>query len=101
MKSFVISFFFIICCWSAQSQETKVIVRAKAKDAKFIGSSIGGAYVAIKDAQNGRILAEGLTSGGTGNTNKIMKSAHERHVALSDANTAKFETSLSLEKPVL
>ena len=51
--------------------ETHIIVRAKAKDAKFIGSSLGGAYVIIKNKMTGEILAKGKTQGSTGNTDLI------------------------------
>lgn len=79
--------------------QTKIVIRAKAKDAKFIGSSIGGAKVVVKDAITGRILDEGFTAGSTGNTEKIMKKPHERYATLADAGTAKFETSLDIETP--
>lgn len=83
----------------AQQQATTLVVRAKAKDAKFIGSSIGGAYVLVKDAHSGKILAEGLTEGSTGNTKRIMQEPHQRYGQLADEQTAKFETSLQLEAP--
>ncbi len=78
---------------------TKIIVRAKAKDAKFIGTSIGGAMVIIRDANTQEILAKGLTQGSTGNTQLIMREAHTRYMRISDANTAKFEATLDLEEP--
>ena len=40
-------------------QTTEVMIRAQSKDAKFIGTSIGGAKVIVKDAETGEILAEG------------------------------------------
>jgi len=78
---------------------TLVTVRAKARDAKFIGSSIGGAHITIRDAATGTILAEGLTEGGTGNTSRIMSQPHNRYDQLSDVNTAFFRTDLMLEEP--
>ena len=89
----------LILSFSLQAQETKVVVRAKAKDAKFIGSSIGGALIMIKDANTGELLAKGLTTGSTGNTTKIMKEAHVRHQGITEASTAKFETSLNIDQP--
>ena len=80
--------------------ETQIIVRAKAKDAKFIGSSLGGAYVIIKNKMTGTILAEGKTEGSTGNTDLIMKSPKERGVSISDENTAKFMASIDIDEPV-
>ena len=89
----IVGIFILFNSLVLHSQETRIIVRAKAKDAKFIGTSIGGAYVIIKDANTGKTLAEGLISGSTGNTDRIMKKAHERHVNLSDDQTAKFHTT--------
>ncbi len=79
---------------------TKLIVRAKAKDAKFIGSSIGGAQVIIRNKATGEILAQGLTQGSTGNTQLIMNTLKERGDKLSDDNTAKFMVELDLEEVV-
>lgn len=93
--------FFFMLAAQAQQQATKLVVRAKAKDAKFIGSSIGGAYVLVKDALTGKTLAEGLTEGSTGNTQRIMEKPRQRYAQLSDETTAKFETTLQLEKPQL
>ncbi len=73
-----------------QAQETEVMVRVKSKDAKFIGSSIGGAMVLIKNAETGEVLASGKTSGSTGDTELIMKQAHSRNQRLTDENTAGF-----------
>ena len=89
----------LILSFSIQAQETKVVVRAKAKDAKFIGSSIGGALIIIKDANTGELLAKGLTTGSTGNTTKIMKEPHVRHQGITDDTTAKFEATLLLDEP--
>lgn len=81
------------------AQSTKLVVRAKAKDAKFIGSSVGGAMILVRNADTGEILAQGLTSGSTGNTNLIMSTPQERHTRLADERTAKFETELELTEP--
>ena len=82
-----------------QTEETKVTVRALAKDAKFIGSSMGGAYVTIRDIQSGELLAEGFTEGSTGNTQKLMREPHARYGKLSTPGAAKFEASLQLDEP--
>ncbi|HMQ00043.1 MAG TPA: hypothetical protein PKC24_09695, partial [Cyclobacteriaceae bacterium] len=97
----------IICCTLllqtgfSQSVETRIMVRAKAKDAKFIGSSMGGAQVNISNADTGELLANGIITGSTGNTDVIMKTAHERGKQLSDTETAGYEAVLQLSKPVL
>ena len=78
---------------------TTVTVRAKSKDAKFIGSSMGGALVVIRDAETGAILAKGLTAGGTGDTQKIMVEPVKRGMQISDASTAKYEATLDISEP--
>ena len=84
----------------AQSpQPTEIVVRAQAKDAKFIGTSMGGAKVIIRKAETGEILAQGLTEGSTGNTQAIMRQAKERYVRISEG-AASFNTTLALTKPV-
>lgn len=84
---------------SAHAQ-TKITVRAKAKDAKFIGSSIGGARIIVREKATGEILAEGTTSGSTGNTDLIMREAHQRYEPIAVEGTAKFEAILDIEDPV-
>ncbi|MCB0520646.1 MAG: hypothetical protein H6577_09230 [Lewinellaceae bacterium] len=81
------------------SQPTQIYVRAKAKDAKFIGSSIGGALIVFRKADTGEILAQGLTEGGTGNTNLIMSTPHERYKPIATDGAAKFEALLNLPEP--
>ncbi|MDQ1088685.1 hypothetical protein [Siphonobacter sp. SORGH_AS_1065] len=81
------------------AQTTKVIVRAQAKDAKFIGTGIGGAYVIIRNELTGEILAKGLTSGNSGNTDLLMNQPYKRHNRLTDDQTARFEADLKLDAP--
>ena len=78
---------------------TTLIVRAKALDGKFIGSSIGGALIVVKDAYSGEMLAKGFTEGSTGNTGLIMITPRARGQSISDDKTARFVTKLSLSKP--
>lgn len=81
------------------AEETRVMVRVKSKDAKFIGSSMGGALVVIRKADTGEVLASGLTSGGTGDTRRIMVEPLVRGALLSDASTAGFEAKIDLKEP--
>ena len=78
---------------------TTVTIRAKSKDAKFIGSSMGGALVVIRDVETGEVLAKGLTTGGTGDTQRIMVEPTRRGMAVADASTAKFEATLDISEP--
>ncbi|MDR8391077.1 hypothetical protein NC796_08010 [Aliifodinibius sp. S!AR15-10] len=82
-----------------QAQETKLVVRAKAQDAKFIGSSMGGAFVVVKNTETGEILAKGKTIGSTGDTQQIMNTPKTRDLQLSTPGAAKFETTLQLDEP--
>lgn len=82
------------------AQETSVMIRVQSKDAKFIGSSIGGAKIIVKEALTGEILAEGITHGSTGDTELIMKEPRERGKQLSDNETAGFLAVLNIKKPV-
>ena len=104
MRSFNFCRFFsvlILCVFTVQGfgQETNIMIRAKASDAKFIGSSIGGAKIIVKDAVTGAILAEGITHGSTGDTDKIMKQDWKRSEDLSDDNTAGFLAKIDIDKP--
>lgn len=83
----------------AQATETKVTVRVKAKDAKFVGSSLGGAYVIIRNKTNQKILAEGKTTGSTGNTSLIMIDAQKRGIPIADERTAKFLATVDIDEP--
>ncbi|MCB0372059.1 MAG: hypothetical protein KDD31_03500 [Muricauda sp.] len=98
MKKVILFFAFSLICLNVFATETKIMVRAKAKDAKFVGSSIGGAHVIIRNALNGQILAEGTTQGSTGNTDVIMKNPKERYTQLSDDKTAGFLAILDIDE---
>ena len=80
---------------------TKIMIRARAKDAKFIGTSIGGGKVIVRDAETGEILDQGMLAGSTGNTRVLMKTPKKRFMPLADKNTAGFLAKLNLIKPTL
>ena len=81
------------------SAQTQVVIRAKSKDAKFIGSSIGGAKVIVRKKSTGEILVQGFTEGSTGNTDIIMRQPHERYQPIATEGTAKFVANLEIGKP--
>lgn len=83
---------------SAQTA-TKLVVRAKAKDAKFLPATLG-VHVTIKNNMTGEVLAKGMAIGGSGNTELIMADAIRRGQQLADESTSKFETVLMLNEPV-
>ncbi len=86
---------------TAAATPTRLIVRVKAKDAKFIGTGIGGAFVQIKNPLTGETLAKGLTTGSSGSTPLIMSTAHQRNQRLTDEKTAGYEAVLDITEPVL
>ncbi|KMQ62956.1 hypothetical protein ACM46_13440 [Chryseobacterium angstadtii] len=97
-------FFIIALLFSAttvSATETKIMIRAKGKDAKFIGSSLGGAHIIVRNKINREILAEGNTTGSTGNTDLIMKTAKTRGVAITDSQTAGFLATIDITEPTL
>ena len=85
----------------AVAEPTEIVVRVLGKDSKFIGSSMGGARVILRDAETGEVLAQGVTAGGTGDTKRIMHADRGRRATLSDASAAKFAATLDLDAPRL
>lgn len=96
MSLLILSLLFVC---SLQAQVTKVVVRAKARDAKFISGTLG-VFVTIRNSLNGEILASGLAKGGHGSTKTIMTDPVVRGKRITDENTAKFEASIKLTEPV-
>jgi len=85
---------------SAWGVETKVTVCVVAKDAKFIGTSLGGALVTIRNADTGEVMATGVTAGSTGNTELLMKKPITRRTPMADEKSAKFTATLDIDAPV-
>lgn len=81
------------------AEPTDITVRVISRDAKFIGSSMGGVLITLRDAETGEIFSQGKTEGGTGDTNRIIKEAHTRGVPLSTESAAKFSATLDLNEP--
>jgi hypothetical protein len=85
----------------AEAIPTQITVHVKSKDAKFIGGHMGGAVVTIRDVGSGRILAEGVASGDTGNTDRIMSLPIARGTVLSDEKSAKYTAVINIDEPTL
>ncbi|RYY29500.1 MAG: hypothetical protein EOO04_07350 [Chitinophagaceae bacterium] len=101
MKQLLLAIFCVISlAVSLSATPTTVIVRARAKDAKFIGTGMGGAYVVIRNVLTGEVLTKGITTGNSGNTQLLLQSPIKRHQSLTDQETAKFEASLDITEPV-
>ncbi|MEO6379893.1 MAG: hypothetical protein ABIO37_17860 [Caulobacteraceae bacterium] len=93
--------FVLLLGTSAAAEPTRVMVRAQAQDAKFIGDHMGGVEITLTDAKTGKVLAKGLTKGGAGDTPRIMRTPRSRRDQIADAATAGFETTLDLTEPTL
>lgn len=81
--------------------DTDITIRVLSRDAKFVGSSMGGARVVLRDAQNDELLARGVTAGGTGDTAKLMHAKEGRRAPLTANDAASFQVTLDLERPRL
>ncbi len=84
---------------SVLAKATDITVRVLSRDAKFVGTSMGGARITLRDADTGERLAQGVTTGGTGNTARLMHDDRGRRAELADASAAVFNTTLDLERP--
>jgi len=93
-------FFPVTKSFSAEKVSTKIIVRVVSKDAKVIGSGVGGALVRIKSLETGEILAQGKQEGSTGDTDRIMVQPHKRgEVLFGTPDAAFFQAEIPLDKP--
>ncbi len=89
---------------AAQSQTapTRVTVRVVSHDAKIIGDGVGGVRVVITRAADGHILADGMQTGSTGDTNAIMVQPRERgQKTFNTPGAAAFHAELALIEPTL
>lgn len=85
----------------AQAELTQVMIRAKAVDAKFIGTSVGGLRAVVQDAETGEVLAEGWIRGDTGDTDTLINNPIKRGSAQTTATTAGYLAKLDLSSPKL
>ncbi|PEN13804.1 hypothetical protein CRI94_06975 [Longibacter salinarum] len=79
---------------------TTVTVRVLSNDAKLLQDPVGGARIEIRHAETGDVLAEGVQTGDSGSTDKIMREPHTRGETIYDVEgAASFQTTLSLNGP--
>ncbi len=84
---------------AAHAEPTAIAVRTVAKGAKFIGSGMGGVRVTIADASTGELLAEGVITGSTGDTGKLMTEKLPRLAPRATEGSAVFATTLDVDTP--
>lgn len=100
VSPFLILIFFASSAFSAEKIPTKVVVHVVSKDAKVVGSGVGGAFVRIKNLETGEILAQGKQEGGTGETDRIMVQPRRRgEVLFGTPGAALFQAEIPLDKP--
>lgn len=81
---------------------TTVTVRAISRDAKVIGTGVGGAKITIREVASGKVLAEGIQEGGTGDTQTIMTDAHVRNgEPYSGETAASFVATVDIDAPTV
>ncbi|MFQ5602125.1 MAG: hypothetical protein ACE5HS_02510 [bacterium] len=96
------SIFLITDYVHSQPIATKVLVRAISRDAKVIGTKVGGARITIFNEATGKVMAQGIQTGGTGTTEKIMIKPRVRGETVYDTpNTAGFLATLELARPTI
>ena len=106
IASVLISCLAAVVAADAQQQDqgvpTKVMIRAVSRDAKVIGTKVGGARITVRDVSTGAILAEGIQKGETGNTDQIMVQPRKRGVPVFDTpGTAGFLATVMLKQPTM
>ncbi len=87
-------------CTTANAEPLPIVVYVISKDAKFIGDSMGGAEVILRDVSSGKVLAKGTTKGGTGDTDRIMRSNGRSPLRVS-IDAANFATVVDINEPRL
>ena len=87
--------------FTASAEPTQIMVRAKALDAKYIGSSVGGVRVVIEDAETGEILDDGWIRGDTGDTDILIKNPIQRGQQLTNDTTAGYLATIDIDAPRL
>lgn len=102
MKNAATALIALAAGWTAPAlaSPTDIVVRVISQDAKFVGDSMGGAEVVLRDARTGEILAQGITTGGTGDTQLIM-AATGRSPVRSSETAAAFRTTIDIDRPTL
>lgn len=98
--TFIVSLF-ISLSLPVSAEETQIMIRAKAVDAKYIGTSVGGVRVAVEDAETGEILNQGWINGSTGDTDTLIKNPIKRGQTLTTDKTAGYLATIDIDTPRL
>lgn len=85
---------------AAAAEPTDLVIRVISEGGKFVGTSMGGAEIIVRDVRSGEVLARGRTVGSTGDTARIMAGG-PRGTPLADEASAAFRTRIDIDEPRL
>ena len=85
---------------TAAAEPTDLVIRVISEGGKFVGTSMGGAEIILRDVRSGEVLAHGRTAGSTGDTARIMTGG-PRGTPLADEASAAFRTRIDIDEPRL
>lgn len=85
---------------AAAAEPTDLVIRVISEGGKFVGTSMGGAEIIVRDVRSGEVLARGSTTGSTGDTARIMAGG-PRGTPLADEASAAFRTRIDIDEPRL
>ena len=85
---------------AAAAAPTDLVIRVISEGGKFVGTSMGGAEIIVRDVRSGEVLARGRTAGSTGDTVRIMAGG-PRGTPLADDATAVFTARIDVAEPTL
>lgn len=84
---------------TAVAEPTQITVRVIARNAQFVGDMVAGAQITITDALSGEMLAQGITTGDSGDPKRTMTTARDRGTPMAVSTDAKFHATLDLDEP--
>lgn len=96
----VLAAIFLLLAQPAFAVPTEIHVRVLSLGAKFIGTSMGGVEITLRDAETGAVLAQGVTAGSTGDTRTIMQGG-SRNMPVSTPDSAVFRATIDMAEPRL
>lgn len=85
---------------AAAAEPTDLVIRVISEGGKFVGTSMGGAEIIVRDVRSGEVLARGRTTGSTGDTARIMAGG-PRATPLADETSAAFRARIDIDEPRL
>ncbi|OJU09933.1 MAG: hypothetical protein BGN86_14990 [Caulobacterales bacterium 68-7] len=85
---------------AAAAEPTDLVIRVISEGGKFVGTSMGGAEIIVRDVRSGEVLARGRTTGSTGDTARIMAGG-PRGTPVADEASAAFKARIDIAEPRL